>query len=68
MCWITWPEALLAASTNSVVMKPGWITTSVEEVAWFVELCERNKIAYAPEEDTLPTAVVGDPIGFLHVG
>lgn len=48
--------------------KPGWITTSVEEVAWFVELCERNKIAYAPDEDTLPTAVVGDPIGFMRVG
>ena len=42
--------------------------TTVEEVAWFVEECEKHKIAYAPDEDTLPTAVVGDPIGFMRIG
>ena len=28
----------------------------------------RRKVAYAPDEETLPTAVVGDPIGFMRIG
>jgi hypothetical protein len=58
----------LVATMFAGLQKPGLITTTVEEVAWFVEECEKHKIAYAPDEDTLPTAVVGDPIGFMRIG
>ena len=58
----------LAAAMFAGLQKPGLITTTVEEVAWFVEECEKNKVAYAPDEETLPTAVVGDPIGFMRIG
>ena len=58
----------LAAALFAGLKRPGWITTTVEEVAWFAEQAGRAGVSFAPEDATLPTAVVGDPIGFVKVG
>lgn len=57
----------LAASLFDGLKRPGWITTTVEEVSWFLEVAGQRQATINAEEDLLPTAVVGDPIGFLHV-
>lgn len=58
----------LAASLFDGLSRPGWITTTVEEVSWFLEVAGQRQATVTADEDLLPTAVVGDPIGFLHVG
>jgi len=57
----------LAASVFGRLARPGCITTSAEEVSWFLELCEARDLAVDPSEDLIETAVVGDPVGFLRV-
>ena len=57
---------VLARSLFDGMTLPGWITTTVEEVSWFLELASQRGVDVAADEDLLPTAVVGDPIGFLH--
>jgi hypothetical protein len=47
--------------------RPGWITTSAEEVAWFLEQAEAVGARYEADDDLLETAVVGDPVGFVRV-
>lgn len=44
---------------------PALVSTSVEEIPWITEWCERNKIAYVVEEEDHPTAIVEDPICFI---
>lgn len=46
---------------------PGWITTTPEEVAWFLAEAAAAGCRVDADEELLPSAVVGDPIGFLHV-
>lgn len=58
----------LVASIFDGLTRPGWITTTVEEVSWFLEVAGQREVTITADEDLLPTAVVGDPIGFLHVG
>ena len=57
----------LAASVFGRLARPGCITTSAEEVSWFLELCEAQQLEVDPSEDLIETAVVGDPVGFLRV-
>jgi hypothetical protein len=57
----------LAETLMSGLETPGWITTSVEEAAWFVEQAGRKGLQVEADDQTLPTAVVGDPIGFLKI-
>lgn len=58
----------LAATLFAGLQRPGWITTSVDEVAWFLEQGQRAGVAVAADGDTVPSAVVGDAIGFLRTG
>jgi hypothetical protein len=48
--------------------RPGWITTTAEEVQWIAEWCHRRGIPYALDEKQYPTATVGDPVCFVRVG
>jgi hypothetical protein len=47
--------------------QPGLVTTSAEEVAWFLEQAEANGSSVEASEDLVEAAVVGDPVGFLTV-
>src|SRR5206468_5475667 len=53
----------LAAALFAGLRRPGWITTTAEEVAWFLEPAAAAGIAAQADSELLPTAVVGDPIG-----
>lgn len=56
-------QALFAGLT-----RPGWIATTAEEVAWFLEIAGRTEVSCAADDDMVDTAVVGDPVGFLRIG
>lgn len=58
----------LATAVFAGLQRPGWITTSVDEVAWFLDQGQRAGVPVEPDGDTVPTAVVGDAVGFLRVG
>ncbi len=57
----------LAAAVFARLTRPGCVTTSAEEVSWFLELCEAQGLEVEASEDLIETAVVGDPVGFLRV-
>jgi hypothetical protein len=57
----------LAAAVFARLRRPGCITTSAEEVSWFLELCEAQGLEVEAADDLIETAVVGDPVGFLSV-
>jgi hypothetical protein len=57
----------LAAGLFARLARPGLITTTAEEVAWFLEPAAAVGAAIDAGEDLVPTAVVGDPVGFLAV-
>ncbi len=57
----------LVASTMSCLEVPGMITTTVEEVAWFLAAAAEQGLEIQADEEVLPTAIVGDPLGFLRV-
>ena len=46
--------------------RPGWITTSAEEAPWFLEEATAAGVGYEAGEELVETALVGDPVGFLH--
>jgi hypothetical protein len=48
--------------------RPGWVTTTTEEVQWIAEWCHRRGIPYAVEAKQYPTATVGDPVCFVRAG
>lgn len=48
--------------------RPGWVTTTTEEVQWIAEWCHRRAIPYALQDKQYPTATVGDPVCFVRVG
>lgn len=58
---------VLAAALFGGLQRPGWITTSVDEVAWFAEQAERASVRLEADDAVVDTAVVGDPIGFAKV-
>jgi hypothetical protein len=49
------------------LQRPGLVTTSAEEVAWFLELAAGVGAACDASDDLVDTAVVGDPVGFLTI-
>jgi hypothetical protein len=49
------------------LQRPGLVTTSAEEVAWFLEQAEARGATVEASEDLVETAVVGDPVGFLTI-
>jgi hypothetical protein len=57
----------LAERLFAGLRRPGWITTSAEEVAWFLEQAEAAGANCEADDELLETAVVGDPVGFVRV-
>lgn len=47
--------------------RPGWITTTVEEVPWLLAWAESAGVVASADDTMVDTAIVGDPIGFLRV-
>lgn len=47
---------------------PALVSTSVEEIPWITDWCDRNRIRYVVEEDDYPTAIVEDPVCLIRVG
>jgi hypothetical protein len=60
-------RALVSVVMNGVT-RPGLVTTTVEEVPWFLAWAHAAGIEVAADDEMVDTAVVGDPIGFLRVG
>lgn len=60
----------LVAAVLRGLRRPGWITTTFEEVAWLLAGGEELSLrveADAADAAGVETALVGDPIGFLRV-
>ena len=57
----------LFANCMDKLTKPGLLTTSVEEIPWVEYWCHNHGHTYHIEESTYPTALVGDPICFIHI-
>ena len=47
--------------------KPFTITTTSEEVPWFLERADREGSTVEADDEVIQTAIVGDPLGFLMV-
>jgi hypothetical protein len=59
--------AALAAGCLDKLARPGLVTTSVEEIPWVTDWCDRRGVPYVVEDDDYPTALVGDPICFIRL-
>ncbi|MBL9077385.1 MAG: hypothetical protein JNL08_07780 [Planctomycetes bacterium] len=57
----------LAVALFARLQRPGLVTTTAEEVAWFLETAAAAGAGVDAGDELLPTAVVGDPVGFLAV-
>lgn len=57
----------LAARLWRGLSRPGLITTTAEEAPWYLELAAAAGVAIEADEQALPSAIIGDPIGFLRV-
>ena len=55
----------LAQKLFARLARPGLVTTSAEEVAWFLECAAAVGADYEADEELIDTAVVGDPVGFV---
>jgi len=71
------PNAFLEERTNIMAFAeaclkklamPALVSTSVEEIPWITDWCDRNRIQYRVEEDDYPTAIVEDPVCFIRIG
>ena len=58
----------LVARCMGKLAKPGLVTTTTEEVLWIAEWCHRYRVPYRVGKHDYPTALVGDPICFMHIG
>lgn len=58
----------LFANCMAKLNKPGWLTTSVEEMPWVDHWCREHGISYHVDDRTYPTALVGDPVCFIRIG
>ena len=58
----------LVNSCLNKLISPGLITTSVEEIPWITAWCLEREIPLRIENKTYPTAIVGDPLCFIHLG
>lgn len=57
----------LADACLSKLTLPGLVTTSVEEIPWIVDWCERKKREYMVEDEDYPTAIVEDPVCLVTI-
>jgi hypothetical protein len=58
----------LAAACLAKLDRPGLVTTSVEEIPWIIDWCERKGIDCVVEDEDYPTAIVEDPICLIRLG
>ena len=58
----------LAAACLAKVARPALVTTSVEEITWITDWCERQGIPYVVEDEDYPTAIVEDQLCFIRIG
>lgn len=49
------------------LQRPALITTTGEEAPWYLEQAASAGVAIEADETALPSAIIGDPIGFLRV-
>jgi len=47
--------------------RPGLLSTTVEEITWMAEWLTRNQIPFHVQDKLYPTAIVGDPLCFIHI-
>jgi len=57
----------LVNSCLSKLNLPGLVTTSVEEIPWITAWCLEKGVPFRIENKTYPTAIVGDPLCFIHL-
>jgi len=58
----------LAAGCLEKVARPGLVTTSIEEIPWITDWCERQGIPCVVEDEDHPTALVEDPVCVIRIG
>ena len=58
----------LVHSCLSKLTFPGLVTTSVEEIPWITAWCLKKGVPFHIDSQTFPTAIVGDPVCFIHLG
>ncbi|MEK6604103.1 MAG: hypothetical protein AABY69_06825 [Nitrospirota bacterium] len=58
----------VAAGCLEKVARPGLVTTSIEEIPWITDWCERQGIPCVVEDEDYPTAIVTDPVCFIRIG
>ena len=57
----------LARDLFARLVRPGLITTTFEEVSWFLEQAQAHGTTIDAGDELIEAAVVGDPVGFLAV-
>ena len=57
----------LATGVFARVQRPAVVTTTAEEVSWFLEAAAAAGAEVDASDDLVETAVVGDPVGFLTI-
>ncbi len=58
----------IAVRLWGLLQRPGWITTSADELGWFLDRADAEGVPVEADDALIETAMVGDPIGFVHVG
>lgn len=58
----------LAEACLKKLALPALVSTSVEEIPWITDWCDRNTLRYVVEEEDYPTAIVEDPVCLIRVG
>ncbi|MEK6604766.1 MAG: hypothetical protein AABY77_02615 [Nitrospirota bacterium] len=58
----------LASGCLEKVTRPGLVTTSIEEIPWITDWCERQGIPCVVENEDHPTALVEDPVCVIRIG
>ncbi len=58
----------LAAGCLEKIARQALVTTSVEEIPWITDWCERHSVPYVVEDEDYTTAIVEDPICFIRLG
>jgi hypothetical protein len=56
----------LVETVGRALTRPGWVTTTPEEMPWLLAWAECQGRRVEVDDVSVPTAVVGDPIGFAR--
>jgi len=59
--------ALVQACLEKLTL-PALVSTSVEEIPWITDWCDRNTIRYVVEAEDYRTAIVEDPVCLIRLG